>query len=164
MPGNSGNVLPELTQEQRRKGGLARAEQRRKQLQEQNERAEEAFIQVLREQAAPIAAALVEEILDNPLGHANVSEWPPSRPWKVRSQFSPATASTATGTSFSSAISTTRTWRNCSWSASEGRSSSLAIVAKRRGPGWGERRCGLEAVLDAKLEALADALIAACPI
>jgi hypothetical protein len=28
-------------------------------------------MQVLREQAAPIAAALVEEILDNPLGHAN---------------------------------------------------------------------------------------------
>jgi hypothetical protein len=52
-------------------GGLARAEQRRKQLQEQKERAEEAFMQVVREQAAPIAAALVEEILDNPLGHAN---------------------------------------------------------------------------------------------
>jgi hypothetical protein len=70
-PGNSGNVLPELTREQRRKGGLARAEQRRKQLREQRERADEAFMQVVREQAAPIAAALVEEILDNPLGHAN---------------------------------------------------------------------------------------------
>jgi hypothetical protein len=55
----------------RRKGGLARAEQRRKQLQEPRERAERGVPAGPGEQAAPIAAALVEEILDNPLGHAN---------------------------------------------------------------------------------------------
>jgi hypothetical protein len=112
-PGNSGNVLPELTREQRRKGGLARAEQRRKQLREQRERADEAFMQVVREQAAPIAAALVEEILDNPLGHAN--RVPAIREANLRLLGRPET----TGTSPAIPTSPSASWSSQSRAAGE---------------------------------------------